>query len=354
MEVVTNVPQGARSVPENENVVSNEPFGRDRKYVVTYAFDEQLAPVVPLIPALDLTDITAARAELAALIESMPPPADTADVEIADVAAAGVTGSPDVRLRIYRPHTTSAELLPAIYDIHGGGFVLGSNAIGEIPNRQLAAEVQAVVVSVEYRLAPEEPFPAGLEDCYAGLTWLADHAAEIGVDASRIVLYGASAGGGLAAALALLARDRGGPAIAFQALSYPQLDDRLGTSSMREYIDTPMWTRPLAELSWNAYLGAGVPGGSDVSHYAAPARATDLAGLPPAYISVMHFDPLRDEGIAYAQALLAAGNTVELHLFPGTFHGSAIVQSAEVSLREAAERSEVILRAIQSRPPVNG
>jgi acetyl esterase len=135
------------------------------------------------------------------------------------------------------------------------------------------------------------------------------------VDASRIAIHGVSAGGGLCAALALPARDRGGPAIAFQFLAIPEVDDRLTTASTTAFTDTPMWNRPNAVISWDAYLGAGLPGTDGVSPYAAPARATDLSGLPPAYVSVMHFDPLRDEGVAYALGMLAAGVTVELHLF---------------------------------------
>jgi acetyl esterase len=156
-----------------------------------------------------------------------------------------------------------------------------------------------VVVSVEYRLAPEDPFPAGLEDCYAALVWLHESAAELGVDGDRIAVVGRSAGGGLAAALALVTRDRHGPALCFQCLAIPELDDRLDTPSMQAFVDTPLWNRPLAEASWRHYLGDDR---SDVSPYAAPARATDLSGLPPAYVSTMEFDPLRDEGIAYANA----------------------------------------------------
>jgi acetyl esterase len=232
---------------------------------MTYAFDPELAPAVPMLPQVDVTDLPA-----------------------------------------------------AIFNVHGGGFIIGNLDIDHANNLRYTREIGVVVVSVDYRLAPEAPYPAGLEDCYAALVWTAKNAAELGVDPARIAIHGGSAGGGLCAALALLARDRGGPAIAFQYLGVPELDDRLGTPSMRAFVDTPMWNKPRAEISWDCYLGPGVRGGADVPVYAAPARATDLAGLPPAYVSVMEFDPLRDEGIAYAQALLAAGVTTELHLFPGT------------------------------------
>jgi acetyl esterase/lipase len=203
-----------------------------------------------------------------------------------------------------------------------------------------------VVVAVDYRLAPEHPFPAPLEDSYAGLVWTAKNADALGIDPDRIAIHGISAGGGLCAGLALLARDRGEPAIAFQYLGVPEVDDRLDTPSMRAFADTPIWNLPRAEVSWDAYLGAGKRGRPDVSPYAAPARATDLAGLPPAYVSVMEFDPLRDEGIAYATALLHAGVSVELHLFPGTFHGSSLVEDAAVSRREYDETLLALRRGL--------
>ena len=140
-----------------------------------------------------------------------------------------------------------------------------------------------MLVSVDYRLAPEHPYPAGVHDCYAALSFLHDEAGALGVDTNRIAVVGASAGGGLAAATTLLARDLGGPALCFQMLHIPELDDRLETPSMRKFVDSPVWNRPLAEKSWKAYLGGLA--GTDVPDYAAPARATDLSGLPPAYVS---------------------------------------------------------------------
>ena len=211
----------------------------------------------------------------------------------------------------------------------------------------VAAEFPAVVVSVNYRLAPEDPFPAGVEDCYAGLKWMADNAAELGIDPERIAIGGQSAGGGLAAATALLARDRGGPALCFQLLDIPELDDRLETPSMQQFIDTPLWNRPNAIRSWSWYLGSDdAPGSDDVSYYAAPARCEDLSGLPPTFVAVMEFDPLRDEGLTYAMRLLEAGVSTELHAYPGTFHGSALVTTAEVSKRQARDSFDALKRAL--------
>jgi acetyl esterase len=162
----------------------------------------------------------------------------------------------------------------------------------------------------------------------------------------RLAVVGTSAEGGLAAATALFARDRGGPALCFQMLHIPELDDRLETPSMRTFVDSPLWNRPLAVLSWEAYLGAGADP-ADVSPYAAPARATDLSGLPPAYISTAENDPLRDEGILYGLGLLQAGVSVELHQFPGTFHGSALVASAAITQRAQSESLTALRRALR-------
>jgi acetyl esterase len=319
---------------------------------VPYTYDPELAAVIPMLPVLDyadIGDIAKAREMLVELMASVPAPEHAPDVERTEVSIPGPAGAPEVTLLVYRPagrRPDPANPLPAVYDIHGGGFIVGSAMMGDARNREFAAELGAVVVTVEYRLAPEAPFPAGLEDCYAGLVWLAGHADELGINPARIALHGASAGGGLAAALALLARDRGGPAVAFQYLGVPEVDDRLSTASMQSFVDTPLWNRPKAIVSWDSYLGVGVPGSADVSPYAAPARATDLHGLPPAYVSAMEFDPLRDEGVAYALALVAAGVSVELHLFPGTFHGSALVSFAGVSQREAAEGIAVLRHAL--------
>jgi acetyl esterase/lipase len=311
--------------------------------MTTYAFDPEIAAVVSLLPDLPGDDPWAIRAAMSEMIAQFPPP-DTTGVQIEDRQIHGRDGDPAVPIRIYRPEQRSAPA--AVYNVHGGGFIAGDLDTEHAFNVRHARELGVVVVSVDYRLAPETPFPGGLEDVYAGLVWTAAHADELGIDPGRIVIQGTSAGGGLCAALALLARDRGGPHIAFQLLSVPELDDRLITASMTDFTDTPLWNRPRAVLSWDCYLGPGRAGTADVPIYAAPARATELAGLPPAYVSVMHFDPLRDEGVAYALAMLAAGVSVELHLFPGTFHGSMLIQDAAISKREQAEMVAVLRQAL--------
>ncbi|WP_322857594.1 alpha/beta hydrolase [Mycobacterium shigaense] len=311
--------------------------------MTTYAFDPEIAAVIPLIPDLPGDDPLAIRASLSEMIAQLPPP-DTTGIRIEDRQIPGRAGDPAVPIRIYRPEQRSAPA--AVYSVHGGGFIAGDLETEHASNVALARELGVVVVSVDYRLAPETPFPGGLEDVYAGLVWTAAHADELGIDPRRIAIRGTSAGGGLCAALALVARDRGGPHIAFQFLSVPELDDRLTTASMTDFIDTPLWSRPRAIVSWDCYLGAGRAGADNVPMYAAPARATDLSGLPPAYVSVMHFDPLRDEGVAYALDMLAAGFSVELHLFPGTFHGSMLIQDAAISKRGGAEKIAVLRQGL--------
>jgi acetyl esterase len=310
---------------------------------MTYAFDPELAEALALLPAVDVSDIPAARERMAEMQAEAGEP-DESGVQVREELVPGPPGAPDVRLWIYTPDRVVAPA--AVYDVHGGGFIVGTLEGSHAANLHLARELGVVLVSVDYRLAPEHPFPAPLEDCYAGLVWTAKNADALGVDPDRIAIHGISAGGGLCAGLTLLARDRGGPAIAFQYLGVPELDDRLDTPSMRAFTDTPIWNRPNAVVSWDSYLGAGKPGTPDVSPYAAPARATDLSGLPPAYISAMQYDPLRDEDIAYAQALLHAGVPVELHVYPGTFHGSGMVEHAAVSRREVDEALVVLRREL--------
>jgi acetyl esterase len=307
--------------------------------------DPELAVVLDLLPAIDISDPVAARAAFAAMLAGVVveiPGVETLSIE--DRLIPGWEGDPDVGVRIYRPLETSAPV-PGILYIHGGGFIIGSVETEHGGAAAMAIDTGAVVVSVDYRLAPEHPFPGPLHDCYAALWFLSAEADELGVDVDRLAVSGGSAGGGLAAGTALFARDHGGPALCFQMLNIPELDDRLETASMRAFVDTPMWNRPLAEKSWAAYLGEGFDP-ADVSPYAAPARAEDLSGLPPAYISTAEMDPLRDEGILYALRLLQAGVSVELHHFPGTYHGSALVTTAAVSRRARAESTVVLRRAL--------
>ncbi len=308
-----------------------------------YAFDPELAPIVEMLPAVALDDLEAARASILDLVRPMNEKVDTTGVDITDHQVPGLDGDPDVLVRVYAPvgDAVASAPRPAVLDIHGGGFTVGSIEMQHGFGVAIAQRLGAVCATVEYRLAPEHPFPAGIRDCYAALCWLHDHAPEFGVDPTRIAVGGQSAGGGLTAGTVLFARDRGGPAVCFQVLGIPELDYRLETASMRQFVDTPMWHRGAAIKSWQMYLGADHSG--EVSPYASPAIATDLHGLPPAYVTTMEFDPLRDEGIQYALRMMEAGVSVELHSYPGTFHGSAFVTGAAVS-RRANEELFVALR----------
>ncbi|KOG34195.1 alpha/beta hydrolase [Streptomyces resistomycificus] len=242
--------------------------------------------------------------------------------KVEDRTVPGPEGAPDISLLICRP--TAQEFVgvaqPVLYHVHGGGMVLGNNRVGVDGPLAWAKELGAVVVSVEYRLAPENPYPAQIEDVYAGLVWTAAHAAEIGGDPERIVLAGASAGGGLSAALALLTRDRKGPRPLGQLLMCPMLDDRNETLSSHQMAGLGVWDRTANETGWGALLG-DLRGGPDVPAYAAPARAEDLSGLPPAFLDVGSAETFRDEVVAYASRLWQAGGRAELHVWPGGFHG---------------------------------
>lgn len=209
---------------------------------------------------------------------------------------------------------------PGIYHTHGGGMIVGDRFVGIAGIVDWIDRFDAVSVTVEYRLAPEFPDPFPVEDCYAGLVWTAEHAEELEIDPERLIIAGASAGGGLAAGVALLARDRGGPALAGQVLIYPMLDDRDATVSTHQIDGVGVWDRTSNLTGWSALLGDR-RGGHDVSIYAAPSRATDLAGLPPAFVDCGSAEVFRDEDVAYATALWAAGVQAELHVWPGGFHG---------------------------------
>jgi acetyl esterase len=295
--------------------------------------DPELEAFIPLFPPADLTDPAAARKYLAELAAAAPAP-DTTGMEVEDRV---VPADPEVAVRIYRPHQAQG----AIVWLHGGGFVMGDLDTEHPWAARLADGAGAVVISVGYRRAPEHRFPAALEDAYAALAWTAEHAASLGIDPARIAVGGHSAGAGLGAAVALRARDQQGPPICFQLLNQPELDDRQETWSARHFTDTPWMTRDKLAATWRHYLGS-----APASPYAAPARAADLSGLPPAYIATAEFDPLRDEGIAYALGLLQAGVPVELHQWPGTFHGSQAILSAEVSQRQIAEVGAALRRGL--------
>ena len=294
----------------------------------------------------NLHDIPAARKrrnELAAAQMAKAPIIEGVTAE--DRQVPGPQGDPDVFVRIYQPTDRPAKL-PALVWIHGGGYVVGTVEQDDLLAKHWSKAVNCVIASVEYRLAPEHPHPAPVEDCYAALKWFAAHADEFGVDTSRIAIGGASAGAGLAAGLALLTRDRGEIELAYQLLIYPMLDDRNIEQASETAPDTYVWTRENNLMGWRAYLGRE-PGGADVSQYAAAARATDLSGLPPAYIPIGDLDLFLDENIDYARRLLAAGVPTELHVYPGGFHGfDGMAPRAKLAQRFHADRDQALKRIL--------
>lgn len=315
---------------------------------MSYSIDPELSAILEYIPESDFSNPVAMRKNMRDMMNLFGSDADESGINIINTAIPGPADAPQVPLRIYRP-TKLTDVTAGLLYIHGGGFAVGDLDSEHSGVVSMCRELDIVIVSVDYRLAPENPYPAGLEDCYAALQWMHNEAAELGIDATRIGVRGGSAGGGLAAALALLTRDRQGPALCFQYLGIPELDDRLDTVSMQEFTDTPLWQRSNAILSWQYYLGDGYqPGANNVPYTAAPARAKvdELRSLPPAYVSTMEFDPLRDEGIEYALKLLQAGVTTELHSFPGTYHGSEMVSEAAVTRRGNSEGLEALRRGL--------
>lgn len=241
------------------------------------------------------------------------------DVRVEEGHVPGPVGAPAVPVVTYRPMAPHPNA-PALVYIHSGGIVSGTPEVDDARCRQMASELGLIIFSVDYRLAPEAPYPAAIEDCYAALKWAHDHATDLGIDRNRLIIGGDSAGGGLTACLALLARDRAEIKVLFQLLIYPMLDDRTGTTLMPspvlgEYI----WTRSANHYAWNAYLGK-TPGSAGISEYAAAFRATDLTGLPPAYIGVGSLDLFLDEDLEYARRLMAAGVPTEVCVVPGAYH----------------------------------
>ena len=318
--------------------------------------DSELEAFLPFVPQGDLSDPLASRRSYAeaAAVRPLPDISDlevedrtipsssasaTSDSTAADPATAGsaTSADPGVPVRIYRPRRAQG----AVVWMHGGGWVMGDLDTEHSWASRIALDANLVVVSVGYRVAPEHPFPAAFDDVYTVLTWVSENTAELGIDPDRIAVGGHSAGANLAAAVSLRARDEQGPSIRFQLLNEPSLDDRQESWSARNFTDTPWATRSLLTQAWRHYLGS-----APATEYAAPARAADLSGLPPAYIATAEFDPSRDEQIAYALRLLQAGVSVELHQWPGTFHGSQAVLSAEVSQRQVSEVTEALRRAM--------
>jgi acetyl esterase/lipase len=313
-----------------------------------YLVDPELVVMLDQFPTLELTDETLGqvRAMLAAMnAELLPNAPEFPDIKVSERFAHGPEGAPDVRMLLYQS-TTVQEPLPALLWIHGGGYVIGTADSEDLGVKGIVSALGCAAVSVDYRLAPETPHPGPVEDCYAALKWLYNNAGELGIDTKRIAIGGGSAGGGLAAALGLLTRDRGEVPLAFQLLIYPMLDDRtVTTTDPHPYTGEFIWTADANRFGWKSLLGQE-PGGPGVSPYASAARAEQLEGLPPTFISVGALDLFLEEDMEYARRLIRAGVPTELHVYPGAFHGYNLVADAQVSQTALRDELSALKRAL--------
>ncbi|MCY4145304.1 MAG: alpha/beta hydrolase [Chloroflexi bacterium] len=307
--------------------------------------DPELAPMLEVFPAALFAasgdDPPAAREMLASLMAGMAEMLPPTEVQIEERSIPGPDG--DIPIAIYQPPNPAPR--PGLLLMHSGGYVIGSER-EDMHGISFAEHVGCTVVSVGYRLAPESTYQAAIADSFAGLNWMVDNADELGIDTSRIAIGGASAGAGLSAGLALYNRDNSGPDVALQLLIYPMLDDTHETPSGYEVTHPNVWNRDVSLKAWQMYLGDEY-GTDSVSPYAAAARATDLSGLPPAFVTVGTEDLFRDESIDYAQRLMAAGVPTQLEVYPGVFHASeTIAPTAAVSQRMRLGYLDALKRAI--------
>ena len=270
------------------------------------------------------------------------------DIDAEDRVIPGPAGAPALEITIFRPRGTRGRTLPAFVNIHGGGMIVGHRSWETARVVDIVDEHQVIAVNVEYRLAPEDPFPAGVEDCYAAFAWVHAHAAELGVDPDRIIVGGGSAGGGLTAAVALMARDRQGPVMAGQLLLCPMIDNTNTTVASRQYDGIGTWQREMNLLAWSCVLGDDLAFSEDAPAYAAPTRAADVSGLPPAFIEVGEAEAFRDEDTEYALRIWATGGQAELHVWGGGAHGfDMYMPEAEITRAALAARSSWLRRIWQ-------
>jgi triacylglycerol lipase len=305
----------------------------------------ELAPALEFFPNMDFSQgMEAFRQPFDPSM--MPPlPPELLAVTVTERKLPGLAGGPKVRVLHYTPPGAKPGR-PALLHIHGGGYVLGTPDMNDGANRAAALSLGIEVVSVDYRLAPEHVWPAALEDCYAALVWMAGNATELGIDPARIAIAGESAGGGHAAALALYARDKGGPAICFQMLDAPMLDDRTGTTSdPHPHVGHFVWTPERNRFGWTSLLGMAA-GGPEVPAAAVPARAASVAGLPATFITVGALDLFLEEDMEFVRRLTRAGVPVELHVIPGAYHGFGMAQGAPQVKQVAELRQCSLARAL--------
>ncbi|GIF50836.1 acetyl esterase/lipase [Asanoa ferruginea] len=312
-----------------------------------YYLDPELAAMFAGgFPRTDLADLATARKNSAAARERLPRYESRRAVTVTDVVLPGYQRDDGVGGRLYRPDGVAGPLPGLIY-LFGGAFALGSIDAIDGRARQIVDRVDVTVLTVAYRRAPEHPYPAALDDAYAALLWISGAP---DIDPARVGVLGESAGGGLAAALALITRDRGGPRLIAQFLDAPTIDDRLTSRSIRTLTDVPVWQPRNSLYSWRYYLrGTAEPGAAYVPIYAAPARASvdALAGLPPAYVTSYEVDPTRDEGLDYGVSLIRAGVPTELHSYPGAVHVTHSIPGTAIGARMTDDRMAAIERLLK-------
>lgn len=315
-------------------------FVLEDDYICLMAIDPELLAYLGGPDTADMDDIAGSRARASALdvvvIASRPPL--PAGLEYRDMVVTGPAGR-DVTLRVYSRTDLPADC-GALLFAHGGAFVFGDLESEHERCLYYAQTADVVVVSVDYRLAPEYPYPGGHEDVWMALQWLLTHADDLGVDPDRICVGGASAGGSLAAGIVLRCRDEGGPPVAAQLLIYPVLDDRGTTLSMATFDVYEPWDGERSRKMWPLYLGHV----GEAPPYAAPARANDLSGLPPTFLMSCEEDPLRDEALTFAQRLMDAGVSVEMHHYLGTYHGFDVAGSESAVGRRALSEQALFLQ----------
>ncbi len=312
----------------------------------THLVDPEILPFLELMPQLrfDTATVPLYRAGFAERFAALTIEEDPR-LSTESFTVPGPEAAPPVRLLGYRPAQAPGPV-PAILHIHGGGYLIGMPEMNDATNRGLALALGCAIFSVDYRLAPEHQYPAPVEDCYAALAWLFQNAASLNIDPARIGVKGESAGGGLAACLALLARDRGEYKLSFQHLIYPMLDDRNVTrANAHPHTGEFVWTKEDNHFGWSSMLGAE-PGGPNTSPYAAAARAEDLANLPPTYISVGALDLFLEEDLDYARRLTRAGVAIECHVYPGGYHGFDVTPGSRVAAQSNRDSLEALRRAM--------
>lgn len=303
--------------------------------------DPEIEALLETLPILSVPDVSAQTLDS---IRSGSIPMELSDVvQREDII---IREDPKLSVRVHSLKETSQKDRPCVYSIHGGGYVAGSVDLDDAFFDELCQQTGCVGISVDYRLAPEFPYPVPIEDCYAGLAWVFKNAEAYGIDPDRVGIHGISGGGGLAAALALMVRDRGEYQLAYQLLDCPMLDDRQVTPSSRAK-NLVGWSTASNSFGWTSYLG-DIYGSDKIPYLAAPSRAEDLSALPPAYVCVGGADGFRDEGIEYAMKLEACGTPCELHVYAGAPHAVLLFPSTDVGRRYLGDKNQWLRLKIET------